>query len=52
MYILLFIAIVCTVYVAVFKDNFTKEHIDKVLPFLILIVVVSLLLCILTSTLR
>lgn len=49
MYFLLFLAIVSVVYVAAFNDNFTKEHIDKVTPFLVLIVVVSLTLCILSS---
>lgn len=49
MYLLLFLAIFSVVYVKSFSDNFTKEHLDKVTPFLILIVAFSVALCVLTS---
>lgn len=51
MYFLLFISIVIVVYISAFKDNFTQEHIDKVTPFFILITVVSLALCVMSSML-
>lgn len=46
MYFLIFIAIICVVYVRAFKDNFTKENIDKVTPVLVIVCVISLLLSI------
>ena len=52
MYIFLFLIIVIIVYVMSFKDNFTKEHIDKVTPVLIIGAVISLVLCILASILK
>lgn len=35
MYFLIYIGVICVIYVNAFKDNFTKEHIDKVTPLLI-----------------
>lgn len=51
MYFLMFIVVFVVIYVQSFKDNFTKEHIDKVVPILALVGIVSLSLCILVSLL-
>lgn len=51
MYILLWVSVTIAVYIVSFKDDFTKEHIDKVAPFIILLVAVSLILCTLMSVL-
>lgn len=44
MSLLIMLAILIVIYVVCFKDDFTKEHIDKASPF---IIVVSLVLFIL-----
>ena len=52
MYIIIFIVIFIAVYVKSFKDNFTKEYIDKAAPALLLAGVCAFSLCILISILK
>lgn len=49
MYFLLFLCVLCVIYINTFKDDFTKEKIDKVAPIITLTVVIVMALCILTS---
>ena len=49
MSLLIWLFIIATVYVATFKGDFTQEHIDKALPFLIVVGIVILVFGILLS---
>lgn len=49
MYFLMYIGIAIVVYVATFKDDFTEEHIQKVTPFISIIVLLFLVIGILGS---
>lgn len=49
MYFLMYIAIAIAVYVVTFKDDFTEEHIQKVTPFITIIVLLFLAIGILGS---
>ena len=49
MYFLIFIALFIIVYVSSFKDSFDKAKIDKVVPVLIIIGIISLLLTVVSS---
>lgn len=49
MSLVLWLTIIAIVYVASFKDDFTKEHIDKVTPFLIGVTLIVFAFGILTS---
>lgn len=49
MYFLLFFIAVIIIYIASFKDDFSKEHMDKVTPAIILITVFIVLITILSS---
>lgn len=48
-YILLYLILITVIYISSFKENFTAEKIQKVTPALILVTVVIVLLCILSS---
>lgn len=52
MWFCLCIAAVCIIYVRSFKEDFTEEHINKVQPVLVLLVVLVLLIGILQSMLK
>ena len=47
--LLLWLIITAIVYVATFKDDFTKEYIEKASPFLVVIAFIGLVLGILTN---
>lgn len=47
MFMLLYVAIVLTIYIATFKNEFTEEHIAKVMPVVIAILAVFVLVVIL-----
>ena len=47
--LLLWLSIIAIIYVASFKDDFTKEKIDKALPFLIVMGIIILTFGILMS---
>ena len=49
--LLFWLTISATVYVCCFKDDFSKEHIDKVVPFLSTVAVVIIVLGSLLSAL-
>lgn len=51
MYLLLYIGAIMTVYIVTFKDDFTKEHVDKVTAFLVVIMSVIILVGIIGSVL-
>lgn len=44
MYFIIAVTTAITVYVATFKDSFTKEHIDKIIPFIAACVAVIVVL--------
>lgn len=48
-YILLYLILITVIYISSFKENFTAEKIQKVTPALILVTVIIVLLCILSS---
>ena len=48
-YILLYLILITVIYISSFKENFTAEKIQKVTPALILVTIVIVLLCILSS---
>lgn len=50
MYFLVYLTVLCIIYVNAFKDNFTEEHIDKVTPVLAIICGFTVLLSVLSST--
>lgn len=52
MYFLLFLVAVFVLYVKSFKDDFTKENIEKVAPVVILIAVIVIISSILSSILK
>lgn len=52
MSLLMWLVILSIVYVMTFKDDFTKENIDKALPFLIVVSLIVLVFGILTSIVR
>lgn len=49
MTLLLFLAVLCIVYVVSFKDNFKKEDLEKVAPILLLGAVFIVVLVVLSS---
>lgn len=49
MYFLLFFVVVVVIYISSFKDDFTKEHMDKVTPAIILLTVFVVVITILSS---
>lgn len=52
MYFLLFITLICVVYIKTFKQSFNEEQIQKVTPILMLVLLLVLALAILTSILN
>jgi len=50
MYFLLFLVIIIVCYVKSFKENFTTEKIEKVTPVLFFTLLITVVLCILSST--
>jgi hypothetical protein len=45
MYLLLFLVVLCVVYIASFKTDFNQEQLSKVAPVVIAIVAITLVLC-------
>lgn len=52
MYFILYVTICSIIYVKSFKDDFTKEHLDKVTGAMIIILIITIALSILTSLLK
>ena len=48
MFILLFIIMVLVVYIAAFKDDFSKEHLDKLMPVLFILIALFILILLLS----
>ena len=51
MYVLMFAVSLILIYIKSFQDNFTKEKIDKVVPVLLLVAIVTALLLIINGVL-
>ena len=49
MFFLTFVGVLIAVYVYTFKDDFTKEHIEKAVPFIVILIAGLFLLGVLTS---
>lgn len=52
MYFILFIILVCAVYIKSFKEDFTEEHINKVAPVLVVLAIIIIIPSLLASILR
>lgn len=52
MFFLLYLIILCIIYIVSFKQNFNAENIQKVVPVVMAVAVAILLLVVLTSILK
>ena len=52
MYFILYVIICSIIYIKSFKDDFTKEHLDKVTAAMVIILIITIALSIITSLLR